>query len=90
MYLLDESQCKEVVPPVEPEKSDNTTGLSFNIQILVSHFFLFLGIVLTILAFLLVTVLSAAYLFYKRQNSQPPKLATQIITRPMQGGSYIA
>ena len=25
-FLSDESQCKEVAPPVEPEKSDNTTG----------------------------------------------------------------
>jgi len=64
----DESQCKEVAPPVEPEKNDNTTG-----------------IVLTVLAFLAVSVLSVGYLFYKRRNNQPPKLATQIITRPLQG-----
>ena len=83
-YLLDESQCKEVAPPVEPEKEDNTTG-SWLISILKSHNVMFLGIVLTVLAILCVCVLSVAYLFYKRRNNQPPKLATQIITRPMQG-----
>ena len=73
-----------MAPPVEPEKEDNTTGL-WLISILKSLIVMFQGIVLTVLALLCVSGLSVAYLFYKRRNNQPPKLATQIITRPMQG-----
>ena len=45
------------------------------------------GIVLVVLALLAATALSATYFVYKRRHTQQPKLATQIISRPMQGRS---
>ena len=38
LYLLDESQCKEVAPPVEPEKNDNTTGIRFHFKSQITQF----------------------------------------------------
>ena len=45
------------------------------------------GIVLVVLALLAASALSLTYFVYKRRHTQQPKLATQIISRPMQGRS---